>query len=40
MEVITSFGQDAGKFGKDIKKASKQLAKKLADKFQDVKAYR
>ena len=33
IEVISNLGHDAGKLGKDIKKASRQLAKKLADNF-------
>ncbi|MBC7743520.1 MAG: hypothetical protein H7096_00285 [Flavobacterium sp.] len=37
MEVITNLGHDAGKLGKDIKRTSKQLAKKISDKLKDVK---
>lgn len=37
MEAIRSLGHDAGKIGKDIKKAGKQVAKKLAEKMKDFK---
>lgn len=33
MEAVAGLGHDAGKFGKEIKKAAKQLARKLGDKF-------
>lgn len=37
LEALKSLGHDAGKFSKDIKKTSKLLAKKLADKYKEVK---
>ena len=37
LEALKSLGHDAGKFSKDIKKTSKLLAKKLADRYKEVK---
>ena len=37
MEALKGLGHDAGKFTKEIKKTSQVLAKKLSDKFQEVK---
>ena len=37
LEALKSLGHDADKFSKDIKKTSKELAKKLSKKYNDVK---
>lgn len=37
LEALKSLGHDADKFSKDIKKTSKELAKKLARKYNEVK---
>lgn len=37
MEAVKGLGHDAGKIGKEIKKASKQLAEKLSGKIQEIK---
>ena len=37
MEALKSLGYDADKFSKDIKKTSKELAKKLTKKYAEVK---